>query len=505
MLTWDDPSERYFHHGVDRGVFYPSKVPPPRLDATNLATRPIPTNTDISSLEIGLGYSGQYYQGSSTRTLIAEGMDGPLVRGKRLGYRRKTITALDGSIRANTWMFTGRNTDVPGPYANDVGAIPVTAGRRYRLSYMTRFNLQDVSTDLFHSISVRGYNAGVATYLPIIPGVVYQNNVWYEHSVLLPVIPDGVTCLALRQTFGGSRASTIGDTSDITGLIFTDVTNNTSLIIPYFDGNSMSDAYEYDWAGSVNDSSSTRSLIVGTAIPWNGITGFDESGNGDSSIHYVDGQVYLADVDPTDFSGKLSAYSWPDEFSEALGFPEVADGLYVDNQKPKRFDFSYRSLIGSGSTGDMFGYQIHLVYKAMASFAGRSRKTINNNSDPLEFGFDLVCTPVALPQYRPSAHYVIDTRHLAKATVTQLEGILYGDATHAPRMPTPTELFDILNFGTAITFVKFPHPVLGECWTASGAFSNVHYTGDGSTFEILNVNGSWISEPDGQYQLQDTP
>lgn len=243
-------------------------------------------------------------------------------------------------------------------------------------------------------------------------------------------------------------------------------------------------------------------LTDGTAVPWNGITGFDESGNGDSSVYYIDGKVYLADVDPTDFSGKLTAYSWPEEFSACLGFPEATDGLYVDNQKPKRFGFSYRSLIGSGATGDTFGYQIHLVYKAMATMGNRARKTINNTPSPMEFGFDLVCTPVALPGFRPSAHYVIDTRHLAESTISLLEEILYGDELSSGRLPEPEELFDMLNFGDAITFVKFTHPVLGECWVATGSYANVHMTGP-DTWEILNVNGT--DNMDGTYELQDTP
>ncbi len=238
------------------------------------------------------------------------------------------------------------------------------------------------------------------------------------------------------------------------------------------------------------------------AFPWNGITGFDESGNGDSSIYYIDGRVYMADVDATDFRGKLTAYSWPEEFSTSLGFPEATDGLYVDNQKPKRFGFSYRTLVGSGLNGDLFGYQIHLVYKAMASISGRNRKSLNKTPDPMEFGFDIVCTPVALPGFRPSAHYVIDTRRLSDATVSELETILYGDDVVAGRLPEPQELFDLLNFGSAITFVTFVHPILGECWIASGSNANVHMTSP-TTWEILNVDG--VDHLDGTYDLYDTP
>lgn len=241
---------------------------------------------------------------------------------------------------------------------------------------------------------------------------------------------------------------------------------------------------------------------VGPAVVWNGITGIDEASDSSTALYYIDGRVYMADVEPGDYKGSLSAYFWPDEFAACVGIPEASPGFFIDNQKPKRFDLSYRSLIGSGNAGDMFGYQIHLVYNAMAQLSTRSRKTINNTPAPMEFQFDMVATPVAIPGFRPSAHYIIDTRNLAPETLVLLETLLYGGEFGAPRMPTPGELYDLLNFGTAIVFSTFTHPTLGSCWRAVGSHSNVHMTSD-TTWEILNVNG--INHGDGTYTLEDTP
>lgn len=237
----------------------------------------------------------------------------------------------------------------------------------------------------------------------------------------------------------------------------------------------------------------------GDPVPWNGITGIDEAGNGTSSVYYIDGRVYLADVDPSDFDGKLMAYFWPEEFSVCVGIPETTPGLYVDNQKPKRFNLAYRSLIGSGLEGDMFGYQIHLLYNAMAMIGARSRKTLNNTPAPMEFTFDIVATPVKLPGFRPSAHYIIDTRNLDAAVVQNLEDILYGDSEGSiGALPTPAELYDLLSFGSAITFTDHGDGT----WTAHGSAANVHMTGPG-TWEILNVNG--VDHGDGTFTLSDTP
>ncbi len=228
--------------------------------------------------------------------------------------------------------------------------------------------------------------------------------------------------------------------------------------------------------------------------PWNGLIGVDEIGEGGSSVLYRDGVIYYADVEPQDFKAQVKAYMWPDEFSTALGIPEVAEGLYVDGQKPRRFDFSYRTLIGSGARGDRFGHQIHLVYNAKASLGTRSRKTRSNTVSLDEFTFDLICVPVKLPGFRPSAHYILDTRTMDTSSVAELEQILYSEA----RMPQPIELYDLLNFGDTITFIDHGDGT----WTARGSRENIVDYGNG-TWYIKNVNGT--DDGGGEFTLQDTP
>jgi len=196
---------------------------------------------------------------------------------------------------------------------------------------------------------------------------------------------------------------------------------------------------------------------------WNGLVSFDEDDEGgETSMLYRDGIVFLADVEASDFKGKLSAMFFPEEFRECVGFAKPADGFYVANQKPKRFGFSYRTLVGSGLAGDRFGYQIHLVYNAMASIGSRNRRTADPQKQLVDFTFDIVCTPIKLQGYRPTAHYIIDTRNLAPAKLQLLEEILYGvsygtgeDIIVEPitdpmpggvvgRLPTPAELLAII-------------------------------------------------------------
>lgn len=234
-------------------------------------------------------------------------------------------------------------------------------------------------------------------------------------------------------------------------------------------------------------------------VVWNGITGVDEAGNGSTEVSYLDGKIFLADSDATDFSGKLTAFFFPDEFMACIGMPQVADGLILDNQKPKRFGLSYRSLIGSGLTGDQFGYQIHLIYNAMASIGATSRKTINNTPSPIDFVFDLVCTPVKLAGFRPTAHYILDTRRLDPETIAELEAILYGsaDGLTPGRMPTPTELYDLLHFGTAIEVTSY---LATDTYNVKGASDSVYMTSP-TTYQIDNINA--VDHGDGTYTISD--
>jgi hypothetical protein len=233
-------------------------------------------------------------------------------------------------------------------------------------------------------------------------------------------------------------------------------------------------------------------------VPWNGITGMNESGNGSSTMYYIDGQIYLADVDPTDFSGSLSAFFWPDEFAQSIGFPQVAEGLFMDNQKAKRFNFCYRSLVGNGTDGDLFGYQIHLIYNCMASSGAKQRKTLSDTTSPMEFSFDIVATPVKIPGFRPTAHLVIDTRYLTPETVVDLETILYGDGDEAiAQMPDPTDLFEMMSFGDAITVTVSPDGFV----KIEGKSANiVQLTPD--TFQINNINAT-APDVDGQVVISD--
>ena len=222
---------------------------------------------------------------------------------------------------------------------------------------------------------------------------------------------------------------------------------------------------------------------------WNGLVSVDEGGGGGSEITYRDGKIVLASVEASDFEATVSALFFPDELSAFIGIAEAAENLYVDNQPPKRFGMSYRTLIGSGTAGDMFGYQIHLLYNCMASIGRRARKTITENSELTPFDFSLVCTPVKLAGYRPSAHYILDTRGMNAGQITELENLLYGVGATVGRLPTVTELFDMMNFGVTMKV----HDNGDHTVKISGAAQYFTLNPDG-TYSITNMNATDIGD-----------
>lgn len=236
-------------------------------------------------------------------------------------------------------------------------------------------------------------------------------------------------------------------------------------------------------------------------LPWNGLQGFDENTNGSTAMYYRDGVVYLADADAGDFSGQISAIFYPNEFGDCIGIPEATDGFFVDGQKPKQFSLSYRTLVGSGSRGDMFGYQLHLVYGCMATPGTRSRKSLNNSPEPTTFTFDVVCTPVKLPGFRPAAHYVIDTRGMDQSKIDELEALLY-DGTDGV-LPAPLVFFDIMNYGDALVVTDHGDGT----FSVEGSNDNVVRGMDDPVlqdhqFRINNLN-STAPDVNGEYTISD--
>jgi len=186
---------------------------------------------------------------------------------------------------------------------------------------------------------------------------------------------------------------------------------------------------------------------------WNGFTAFTESPSGaEATPVYADNQQYLNLRSAEIFGGTLEAYTYPDEFAECDGSAQVAEGVYIGQQKRRTFGLCYKTLIGNDTDGIDLGYKLHLVYGCSAAPSEKAFATVNDTPEAITLSWELSTTPVKVPGFKPSATLVINSTTCDPAKLAQLEAILYGtDASTDPvvaakdaYLPLPSEVIALV-------------------------------------------------------------
>jgi hypothetical protein len=203
-----------------------------------------------------------------------------------------------------------------------------------------------------------------------------------------------------------------------------------------------------------------------SGVPWNGLRSVEEDPGGElTEPLYFDGIKYLDRQKFGDYSAVLTAITFPEVFLEYEGIVDMGDGLFADDQPPKPFSLSYRTLVGNDIKGLAFGYQVHLLYNLTAIVQPKSRNTLNDDPELTEFSWQLDGVPVHISGYRPTAHLILDSTLLELPILQKLEDILYGDDEDDATLPDPdaliSALVEIIDNGDGT-------------WTAIGPDSAVH-------------------------------
>lgn len=225
-----------------------------------------------------------------------------------------------------------------------------------------------------------------------------------------------------------------------------------------------------DWSdpeGQTYEAGVDRGVLYledGRVAPWIGLINVNQEGTADTREFFIDGQKYLSTVSARDWKGAVSAYTYPDEFAEALGIAQIGAGLYADSQVPLRFSFSYRTMISTPSQTTQH-YKIHIVYQAIAKLGDEEFETLTaDGTDPSTFTFDISAVPQTVPGFRPTAHFIVDTRELTPEALANIEKTLYGDSTTDPMLIPVTELLYLLDFGLTVVIIDNGDGT----WTATG-------------------------------------
>jgi len=174
-------------------------------------------------------------------------------------------------------------------------------------------------------------------------------------------------------------------------------------------------------------------LMDGTYAVWNGLVSVD-SGSADMELQsfFLDGVKYLEKITPGEFSGKLKAITYPDEFEKALGIIDVSPGLEYHDQVPQPFNLTYRTLLGNDVNGTSLGYKIHLLYNLVADPETVSYDSLSDSPQLTEFVWGLTGTPPRIPGTRPTVHVALDSRDIPEEVLTILEESLYGTESTDP-------------------------------------------------------------------------
>jgi hypothetical protein len=189
-------------------------------------------------------------------------------------------------------------------------------------------------------------------------------------------------------------------------------------------------------------------LFVDTnpGVAWTGLISVSESpSGGDPKPYYIDGIKYLNLSTAEEFEATIAAFNRPSAFGVCEGVKPIQNGLFVTNQPKKSFGLSYRSKVGNDIQGSDHAYKIHLVYNALAGSSARNHNTVTESVDPAAFSWSITTLPPTITGYKRTAHLIIDSRYTEADTLSDVEDIIYGNASTSARLPTPNELIGIFS------------------------------------------------------------
>lgn len=179
---------------------------------------------------------------------------------------------------------------------------------------------------------------------------------------------------------------------------------------------------------------------AGSGVAWSGLTAVNETPSGaESTKIYADNIVYANLQSAEQFGGTIEALYYPPEWSKCDGSATPQPGVTVGQQARSYFGLAYRTEIGSDLDSNL-GYELKLIYGALASPSEKANSTINDTPEATPFSWDFSTTPVAVTGLKPTAILTIDSTKVPAANLQALEDAIYGTAGANSRLPSPDEV-----------------------------------------------------------------
>src|SRR5690606_2521716 len=101
--------------------------------------------------------------------------------------------------------------------------------------------------------------------------------------------------------------------------------------------------------------------------------------------------------------------------------------------------------IANDVDGTDHGYKLHVIYGPVAAPSAKAYNTMNDTPQAITFRWEIRTTPVDAGEApKPTATLTIDSTNVSTARLTALADAHYGTVGTDPRLPLPTEVFEML-------------------------------------------------------------
>lgn len=187
-----------------------------------------------------------------------------------------------------------------------------------------------------------------------------------------------------------------------------------------------------------NDGTTTEYM---PGVAWNGLTSVDIEPDGfDMTTLGNDGFIYDNLYTPEYLSGTIESYGYPQVFTACIGRNNPTNGVYVGQQKHKKFGLCYRSEVNGG-------YIIHAIYNCTVHPSEETRETIGDSTDAMEYSWKFDTIPVEHDDFIPFSEITFDSRQLPADKLQLLEDMLYGSSENYPTLLNPDALLRLVDSG----------------------------------------------------------
>jgi hypothetical protein len=216
-------------------------------------------------------------------------------------------------------------------------------------------------------------------------------------------------------------------------------------------------------------------------VPWIGLVAINHGQSGGAvKPRYQDGIKISNRAAPEQFEATIEAITYPLEFERCDGTYRGENGLRLTQQRRKPFGMSYRSQIGNDVAGLGLGYKLHILYNLKAEPSDHVYQTLSDQTDPIAFSWKVSSRAAQVIGYRPTAHFVIDSRDVPAELMQAVEDSLYGDEDGEATLLSPGELMFLFDSYTDLVYdAGSPYTPIFATYDAGTPATSVTDTIDG--------------------------